>query len=285
MWAILAIFAIVGNARSPHMLKLRSRRAALALAAVGLVVASGALTDAQEGSRGQGAEPLRSIAERTEKMKKIDGFFPIYWDELAGRIFLEVPRLDMEVLHTMGFGTGLGSNDIGIDRGALAGSRIIFFERAGPKLLMVQPNYQYRGTSGNPAEVRDVREAFARSVLWSFPITAASDNRYLVDFTDFLVRDPVDIASRLRPGTYRFEAARSSIYMPMTAAFPKNTEFEAELTFVRQPGGSGAAGGQTSDKWQRQSPSRHAGRWPRHRPARIDRRHRRDERAPLRVDG
>ena len=202
------------------MLKLRSRRAALALAALGLVAASGALTDAQEGSRPQSAEPLRSIADRTEKMKKIDGFFPIYWDEPAGRIFVEVPRLDMEVLHTIGFGTGLGSNDIGIDRGALAGARIRLLERAAPTQQRVQPNYQYRGTSGNPAEVRDVREAFARSVLWSFPIAASSDNRYLIDFTDFLVRDPVDIAASLRPGTYRFESARSSIYMPMTAAFP-----------------------------------------------------------------
>ena len=225
------------------MFTLRPRRAALALAALGLVAASGGLMTAQEGSRAQGAEPVRSIAERTARMKKIDGFFPLYWDETGGRLFLEVPRLEMEVLHTTGFGTGLGSNDIGIDRGALAGSRILFFERAGPKLLMVQPNYEFRGTSANPAEVRDVREAFARSVLWSFPIAAASDDRYLIDFTDFLVRDPVDIALRLRPGTYRFEAARSSIYMPMTAAFPKNTEMEAELTFVRQPSGPGAPGG------------------------------------------
>jgi hypothetical protein len=225
------------------MHKLRSRRAMLALTALGLIAASGALTTAQEGSRSQTPEPLRSIADRTAHMKKIDGFFPLYWDEAGGRLFLEVLRLEMEVLHSTGFGTGLGSNDIGIDRGALAGSRIVFFERAGPKLLMVQPNYQYRGTSESAAEVRDVREAFARSVLWSFPIAAVTDERYLVDFTDFLVRDPIDIASRLRPGTYRFEAARSSIYMPMTAAFPKNSEMEVELTFVRQPGGAPAGGG------------------------------------------
>src|SRR5262245_9668165 len=110
------------------------------------------------------AESIPSINERTNGMKKIDGFFPIYWDEAGGRLFLEVPKLDTEVLHSTGFGTGLGSNDIGIDRGALTGSRIVRFERVGPRLLMVQPNYQYRGTSKNPQEVRDVNEAFARSV-------------------------------------------------------------------------------------------------------------------------
>src|SRR5687768_6184670 len=195
----------------------------------------------------RGGEAIPSIADRTAGMKKIDGFFPMYWDEAGGRLWLEVPKLDVEVLHSTGFATGLGSNDIGIDRGALTGSRIVKFERVGPRLLMVQPNYRYRGTSKNAAEVRDVTEAFARSVLWAFQVAAASDGRVLVDFTDFLVRDANDVAGRLRPGTYRFEAGRSSVHMPMTNAFPRNTEVEAELTFVRQagaaPGGAGAGGG------------------------------------------
>ena len=189
------------------------------------------------------AEAIPSIAERTAGMKKIDGFFPLYWDDAGGRLFLEVPKLDAEVLHSTGFGTGLGSNDIGIDRGALTGSRIVRFERVGPRLLMVQPNYQYRASSKNPAEVRDVAEAFARSVLWGFQIAAMSDGHVLVDFTDFLVRDANDVAGRLRPGSYRFEASRSTVYLPMTMAFPKNTEMEAELTFVRQPAAGGGPGG------------------------------------------
>ena len=191
----------------------------------------------------RGGEGIPSIADRTAGMKKIDGFFPMYWDEAGGRLWVEVPKLDVEVLHSTGFATGLGSNDIGIDRGALTGSRIVTFERVGPRLLMVQPNYRYRGTSSNPAEVRDVRDAFARSVLWGFPIAAATDGRVLVDFTEFLVRDANDVAGRLRPGSYRFDAGRSTVYVPMTQGFPKNTEMEAELTFVRQPGGGGPAAG------------------------------------------
>jgi hypothetical protein len=108
---------------------------------------------------------------------------------------------------------------------------------------MVQPNYRYRATSDNLAEVRAVRDAFARSVLWGFPVAAASGSRVLVDLTDFLVRDSHDMAPRLRPGSYRFEPSRSSIYLPMTLAFPKNSEMEAELTFVRQPAAGGPGGG------------------------------------------
>ena len=221
----------------------KTTRCALALAVFCWSQSAGAADQTPAPRRN--SEPIGSIAEKTKGMKKVDGFFPVYWEESEGRLWLEVPRLDVEVLHVTGFGTGLGSNDIGIDRGALSGSRIIKFERVGPRLLMVQPNYQYRGTSANAAEVRDVNEAFARSVLWAFPIAAASEGRVLVDFTEFLVRDGGDIAGRLRPGSYRFEAGRSTVYVPMTMGFPKNTEMEAELTFVRQPGppGGGAGGG------------------------------------------
>ena len=205
--------------------------------------AQGPPQGAPGGRRTGGAEAIPSIEDRTNGLKRIDGFFPIYWDEAAGRLWLEVPKLDTEVLYSTGFGTGLGSNDIGLDRGALTGSRIVTFERTGPRLLMVQPNYRFRALTDNPAEARTVTDAFARSVLWGFPIGAATGGRVLVDFTEFLVRDANEIAGRLRPGSYRFEAGRSSVYMPMTTAFPKNTELEAELTFVRQPAAAGGPGG------------------------------------------
>ncbi|MGH9160141.1 MAG: zinc-dependent metalloprotease [Vicinamibacteraceae bacterium] len=179
-------------------------------------------------------EPPATIATTTAGMKKIDGFIPLYWDEREGKIWMEIARLGVEILHSAGFGAGLGSNDIGIDRGQLAGSRIVVFERVGPKVLMVQPNYQFRASSDNAAEMRAVRDAFARSVLWGFTVAAESDGRVLVDATDWLVRDGLDIARRLRPGTYRFDETRSAAYLPGTFGFPTNTEIEAELTFVQE---------------------------------------------------
>ena len=212
--------------------------------AVGLVVVLTSPAFAQQG-RGGGAQALRTIEDRTASMRKLDGFFPLYWDSAGGQLFMEIPRLNTEVLHIMGLGAGLGSNDIGIDRGGLMGSRIVTFERTGPRVMMVQPNYDFRSSSSNPAEVRAVRDAFARSILWGFPVAAESDGgrRVLVDMTDFLVRDANNLAQRLTPGSYRLENTRSSIYMPMTMNFPKNTEMEAELTFISQPGGGAGGGG------------------------------------------
>jgi hypothetical protein len=181
-----------------------------------------------------------TIEARTAGMQKLPGFFPLYWDANAGTLFLEVPRLNYEVLQLDGLATGLGSNDIGLDRGAFTGSRIVRFERVGQKVLMVQPNYNFRSASHDSAEIADVRDAFAPSVLWGFPLVATSDDgrRVLVELNDFLLHNPANLGERLVPGSYKLDPSRSVIAMATTQNFPRNTEVEAQLTFVLQPGAS-----------------------------------------------
>lgn len=200
------------------------------------------------------AQPSRSpagkpstVEEKTAGMMKMDGFIPVYWDEQEGRLYLEIARLGQEVLHATGFAAGLGSNDIGIDRGAGAGSDIVMFERVGPKVMLVVPNYNFRATSDNAAERQSVRDAFARSIVWGFTVAAESPGRVLVDATSFLVRDNLNLSPRLRPGTYRLDESRSAVHMPGVLNFPKNTELEVELTYALQqqagPPQGGAAPG------------------------------------------
>ena len=188
-------------------------------------------------------DPRPSIEDKTAEMQKLDGFFPLYWDDFKGKLWLEINRFDEEILHMGGLAAGLGSNDIGLDRGQGGGSRIVVFERVGPKVLMIQPNYRFRANSDNPDEVQAVTDAFARSALWGFEVAAETDGRVLVDATDFLLRDSHNIAGRLRPGTYHLDKSRSAVYMPMTQNFPMNTEMEATLTFVRGTESAGSPSG------------------------------------------
>ena len=213
----------------------------LSAAAMAVGLASHPLLAQGAGGSADGALP--SIEQHTEGMERMEGFLPLYWDADLGQLWMEIPRLGEEMIHYMGFGAGLGSNDLGLDRGALRGSQLVKFERVGRKILMVEPNYRFRATSTNPDEVRAVRDAFARSVLWGFTAAAATGDRVLVDLTDFLIRDAVDAAQSLQPGTYRLDESRSSVYRDMTDVFPTNTELEAELTFVQQPGGGGRGRG------------------------------------------
>jgi hypothetical protein len=195
---------------------------------------------------------LPSIADKTKGFEKHDGFLPVHWDRAAGTIWLEIPALDAELIYYPAISAGLGSNDIGLDRGQLGGSRVVRFQRIGRKVLLVEPNYRFRATSDNPDERRSVTEAFATSVLWGFEAAAETDGRVLVDATPFVVRDGRDIARSLRPATYTLDASRSAVNMARTRAFPRNTEIDAMLTFtssgdqVGQTGG-GLPGGRVGD--------------------------------------
>ncbi|MEO1515560.1 MAG: zinc-dependent metalloprotease [Bacteroidota bacterium] len=175
------------------------------------------------------------IETKTQKMEKSDGFFPYYWDASAGKIWLEVERFEQEFLYVNSLVAGVGSNDIGLDRGQLGNTRIVRFERSGAKVLLIQSNYDYRAVSDNADERKSVKEAFAESVLGAFQVEAASGNRVLIDVTAFMTRDAHGIVRRLKDseqGSYEWNEDRSAVYRPNTRNFPKNTELEATVTYL-----------------------------------------------------
>ena len=210
---------------------------ALPAAVVSMVVLAGTMCFSGT-AYAQADGSLPAIESHTAGFERLDGFFPLYWDDDAGTLWLEIGRLDAEVLYVNALAAGVGSNDIGLDRGQLGGSRIVRFERVGRKILMVQPNYGYRAMTSNPDERRAVEDAFATSVLFGFTVAARTDDRFLVDATPFLLRDVHGVSDRL-PGTYRLDGQRSAVYLPRTRSFPRNTEMEATLTFARDRRGDG----------------------------------------------
>jgi len=181
------------------------------------------------------AQQLPSIASKTEGMKRYPGYFTFFYDEASGKIWLKIDKFNQDFLYVHSLPAGLGSNDIGLDRGQLGGGRVVYFSRQGPKVLLVQPNLAYRATSDNANERRAVEESFAQSVLWGFKAEAEDWNGVLVDATDFLLRDAHDVTGSIRrtkQGSYKLDASRSAIYLPRTKNFPLNTEFETTLTFT-----------------------------------------------------
>ncbi|HVE60790.1 MAG TPA: DUF5117 domain-containing protein, partial [Chitinophagaceae bacterium] len=134
------------------------------------------------------AQKLPTIEEKTAGLKKQEGFINFYWDENAGKLWLDINKLDSEFLYTTSLPSALGSNDIGLDRGLLGDTKIVRFNRVGRKLLMVQPNYDFRAVTSDKAEQRAVEQSFAQSTIWGFTIEAESNGHVLVDATDFLLR-------------------------------------------------------------------------------------------------
>lgn len=189
----------------------------------------------------RGGAAAQTIAERTAGAEKREGFFTFYWDAKAGKIWLEIDKWDSEFLYVDSLPAGIGSNDIGLDRGRLSGTEVVKFQRSGPRVLLTAVNYGYRAISNDAAERKAVTDSFAQSVIWGFDVAAEEGPKVLVDATNFYLRDAVDVVGTLRrtqQGQFRLDATRSAFYQPRTKNFPKNTEVEVTLTFTGdQPGG------------------------------------------------
>ena len=132
----------------------------------------------------------QTITAFTAGMDKRAGFLTFYYDAKKGKIWLEIDRFGQEMLYYPSLAQGVGSNDIGLDRGRLGGEHVVRFERSGNKVLLIEPNYGYRALSRDSLERRAVAESFAQSVHAGFEVAAEEGGRVLVDLTPFLMPIP-----------------------------------------------------------------------------------------------
>ncbi|MEO6864330.1 MAG: zinc-dependent metalloprotease [Gemmatimonadaceae bacterium] len=221
-------------------MRLRSFHAVLPITVAAITVAP--ITPAQAQSTTKGSVAVRSdsttsIASHTRGFEKRDGFIPVYLDAAHGKVYLEIPRDSMRVLYFVSQATGLGSNPIGVDRGANEQQSVARFDRSGDHVLLVLENWNYRSSAAteNPDHARTVVEAFPSSTIAALPLVASENGRMLVDATDYLMKDWSDVGttvSRAGQGTYAVARDRSGIYRPYTRAFPTNTELDVSLTYA-----------------------------------------------------
>lgn len=180
-----------------------------------------------------------SIETFTKGMEEKDGFIDLYYDKKADKVYLEIEHFDSPFIFQTSLPQGMGSNDIGLDRGQLGDTRLVEFERYGNKVMLKQLNTEYRASSDNPAEQASIDEAFADSVLQGFTVVAETDDAVIIDYTDYLLSDVHGISGRLaatQQGNFKADKSRSGVFIDKTKAFPLNTEVESMVTF----GGSNA---------------------------------------------
>ena len=169
------------------------------------------------------------------------GFFDFYYHDSNDKVYLKVPKSEQQFLYVNSLSQGIGNNDIGLDRGQLGNERVVYFSVAGDKLLLIQPNLRYRSTSDNPLEQRSIKGAFAKSVLFGFPIVETLEDAYIINLTPFLLQDTHGVSKRLKQlkeGTYKIDKSRSAVYLDRTRAFPKNIELDMMLTFTGESTGN-----------------------------------------------
>ena len=188
----------------------------------------------------QDNELMPSVSEKTRGMQRFEGFFTFYFDQSKGDIWLEIDDDMEEFLMVSYLSHGLGSNDIGLDRGRIGGEKLVRFRRFGNRMLLIEPNLDFRAGTDNQAEQKAVEESFAASALYGFDIEAEGKGTVLLNATGFLMVDHNQVAGFLRSadqGQYAVDTRRCALNMERTKNFPDNTEFDVLMTFKGNPAG------------------------------------------------
>lgn len=182
----------------------------------------------------------KNITAFTQNMQHQPGYYDFYYQLEQDKIYLKINEFGQEFLFQSSMPQGIGSNDIGLDRGQLGETRLVKFERYGNKVMLKQLNTTYRASSNNVAEQASIDEAFADSVIVGLPVVAVEGSAVLVDYTAFLLSDIHNIAARLeatKQGAFKADPLRSGVYLPRSKAFVDNTELEALVTFAGSKAG------------------------------------------------
>ncbi|WP_268410229.1 zinc-dependent metalloprotease [Alteromonas sp. a30] len=183
-----------------------------------------------------------SLSEYVAKLQKKSGFYDVFYRNDDGKLYLQIDakQLNQPFIFQSSLPFGVGSNDIGLDRGQLGETRLVQFERFGKRVLLKQLNTGYRAASSNPDEVQAVDQAFASSVIAGLEIVQEEEGKLLVDYTAFLLSDIHRISDRLKTGkqgNYKVDSKRSGVHIDRSKAFPDNTELESIVTFVGSEAG------------------------------------------------
>ncbi len=203
-----------------------------------LLLAGAAATASAQAAPPRPAEqqqPAQSIASRTAGFDRLDGFIPLYVDSHQGRLYAELPRDGTRALFWTILATGLGSNPVGLDRGASGDEQVVRFDRQGDRVMMVFENNAFRTSLDDPAHQRSIEESFPPSTVAALPLIAEQGGRLLIDFTDVAYRDWNDVIgtlARSNQAGYTVARDRSFIDRAHTAAHPGNTEIDVALTFA-----------------------------------------------------
>lgn len=182
-----------------------------------------------------------TLSEITKANKLSQGFIDLIQDRDAGKVYLKIKNLNEEFIYQTSLPNGLGSNDIGLDRGQLGNTSLAVFERSGNKVFLKQKPTRFRAITDNRNEASSIEQAFASSILWGFTLQDSGEDWVLVDATEFMLQDIHGVGrtlTRTKQGKgYAVDKSRSAPDFNRSKTFPDNTELQAIITLTgSEPG-------------------------------------------------
>jgi hypothetical protein len=192
-------------------------------------------------------------------VERREGLIPMLWDADQGKLFFEIAQFNKDFLYYTSVAKGSGSGSVGLEWAGGGEGGVIQFQRVGPRVLVVEKNLRFRAGNGGRSLEQSIDASFPDSILASLPIVKSEADKVIVDATPLVLRDSVGFAAARGNGgrggrggaasdegggsgaSWRFDPARSVIYLPRTKGFPKNTEVEVTVTYEAQSGGARTA--------------------------------------------
>ncbi|MFX4292254.1 zinc-dependent metalloprotease [Streptomyces bohaiensis] len=156
-----------------------------------------------------------------------------------GRLLMQIRRTGVPLLVTAALGEGVGSSELGLDRGRLGKGRLAEFRRAGDRVVLVLTPKHHRAT-GEPAAVAAGAESFADSAVWSAPVLHQSPDGPVVDATGLALLDLHGVAATLAArgqGEHDLDRDASHLIPEQVVDGPRGPRLTARLTFrTARPG-------------------------------------------------
>ncbi|MCT8987788.1 zinc-dependent metalloprotease [Shewanella phaeophyticola] len=185
------------------------------------------------------SDPAQKIIKQAQTA---EGFINLFYDAKAGQLYLEANKLNQPFLMLTSLPHGVGSNDIGLDRGQLGRTRMVQFEQHEPYLILKQLNTDYRASSDNVAEQQAVTQAFAESILWRGKLVEGK--KAIVAINDLVINDlhgVADVLEARKQGQYYLDPQRSVILPEGIKSFERNADVDVNLTFNTSKAGKQVA--------------------------------------------
>ncbi|MBB1382333.1 DUF5117 domain-containing protein, partial [Shewanella sp. SR41-2] len=181
------------------------------------------------------SDSAQKIIKNAEAAK---GFINLFYDAKSAQLYLQADKLNQPFLLLTSLPHGVGSNDIGLDRGQLGQTRMVQFEQHGPYVVLKQLNTYFRASSDNVAERQAVTQAFAESILWRGKLVEGKTA--LVAINDLFINDlhgVSDVLTATKQGLYSLDSSRSMILPQKIKSFERNADIDVNLTFKASKAG------------------------------------------------
>ena len=155
--------------------------------------------------------------------KRLEGLFPLYYNEKEQKLFMEIKKsqYEKELILPIAIARGAGIRYLGGHTLNFGNQWLVSFRRAADRILVVRRNVRFKAAGGSP-QADAVKVSYTDSIIKALPIKSEKGGSVLIDLADLFMVDLAGIG--VHPDRTRSTWAK-------VKTFPENIEIEVSAVF------------------------------------------------------